>query len=91
MFGEWPNSTGQFRVRQTIISDGSAINTIDSPNGAFGYGEELDPFAEGLQNRSNSKNVRSQSIDIDLSRSSDIYSGSKMQPTALQVLACIRF
>lgn len=59
-----------------------------SPVGAF-YSEIVDENTKMAHEVANDTNL--EVICIDASRISNIYNGSKMQPSALQTLACIRF
>ena len=90
MFGLSPNSTGQFgnllargtEARQGTM--GSAYGVFYVPAnvmGAINYTDDVQNAGEGSVD----------GVGFDLSRSSVIYSGTEMQPKALQTLACIRF
>lgn len=79
---ETPNISGQERLRRIVNEDSSAwgcLTTIDGPAGFTKYPWQGQDTATGA------------GFGIDASLSSSIYTGTKMQPSALQVLPCIRF
>ena len=76
-----PNSTGQFGAIVATNNNGPTITTgvfsdiTDLSNDIYTIGEK------GVATR----------IVLDLHGGSSIYNGSKLQPSALQTLACIKF
>lgn len=86
MFGQAPNSTGCFWDLLTHIS-----GRMGNAEGAF-Y-TQVESTNSVVTSVDNSVKVNVGDIDgigFDLSRSSDIYTGTKLQPSAIQCLACIR-
>ena len=62
--------------------------SIESPLGAFA-GQE--PWATMVKTDLTEADRQDSRVNFSSDRSSSIYSGSAMQPKALQSLACIRF
>ena len=83
MFGERPNSTGTFGW-----TDVGLFSTVSGAFRGNVRGNE-DASADWTDGKS-SDNTRYKSATLDLSLSSSLYAGNKMQPAALQILACIR-
>lgn len=89
MFGVRPNMTGELTYRNS--TDGTAgLNTIASPKGIYSYKNTNEIYNRLITTQSNDIDVPVQIVTIDASKSSAIYNGSKNQPSALQLLACIR-
>ena len=87
MFG--PNMTGELTYRNS--TDGAAgLNTIANPRGIYDYKVTSEIYNRLITTQPNDIDVPVQVVTIDASRSSAIYKGSKNQPSALQLLACIR-
>lgn len=80
MFGLSPNITGD-------SDNGGESNKNYSPVGAF-YSSVVDANTKMAHEAANDTNL--EVICIDASRVSNIYNGTKLQPSALQTLACIR-
>ena len=80
MFGTRPNITGH-------SDNGGESKRGYSPAGAF-YSEIVDENTKMAHEIASDTNL--EVICIDASRVSNIYNGSKMQPSALSVLPCIR-
>ena len=83
----WPNITGTFEVSAIYKSYGVWRNAFYDANGAFVRGdgssnkETVSNGAEGLL---------PSLCSINASRVNPIYAGTKVQPSALQTLPCIR-
>ena len=75
-----PNITGD-------SDNGGESNKNYSPVGAF-YSSVVDANTKMAHEAANDTNL--EVICIDASRVSNIYNGTKLQPSALQTLACIR-
>ena len=83
MFGEDPNITGRFWDLATVLTNrmGTATGCFTCPtdeNSAISNAEVTTTQSSG------------DGIDFSASKSSGTYSGTKLQPAALQVLPCIR-
>ena len=82
MFGRTPNSSGGWAALRNASAYGEdEILSFGAVNTAIG--EKSFSISSGAS-------FALCNYGIDLSRRSQIYSGSSMQPKALQVLACIR-
>ena len=84
MFGASPNITG------TVRSNAGAQKGWwgHAGSGAFAVQQWGDTVVTAAQVSSTSST--STGLSFDLSRGSNIFSGTKMQPAALQMLACIK-
>ena len=78
MFGTWPNINGYFRIDYATFIHSTGAFSVNKTN------EEV--LAQGAQ----LLNVN-RGMNFFAYQSSSVYSGSKLQPESLQVLACIRF
>ena len=78
-----PNIWGVFGV---VLSAGRV--SIESPLGAFA-GQE--PWPSMVKTELNEEDQKDSRVNFSSDRSSSIYSGTAMQPKALNVLPCIRF
>ena len=78
MFGEGPNITGQ--AAWSVGTEGSV---------AQGYGA-LSVEASGFKSVTMQDGVGDIKISLNASAGNSIYSGTKVQQSALNVLACIR-
>ena len=84
MFGTWPNIQGRFWDLATVLTNrmGTATGCFSAPtneNSAISNANVTTTQSSG------------DGIDFSASKSSVTYSGTKLQPAALQVLPCIRF
>lgn len=84
MFGVCPNSTGTVRTNAGAQRGWWG----HAGSGAFAVQQWGDTVVTA--NQVSSTESTATGLSFDLSRSSGIFSGSKMQPSALQTLACIR-
>ena len=80
MFGQIPNITG-------YSDNGGESNKDYSPDGAF-YSTVVNANTKMSHEAADDTNI--EVIRIDASRVSNIYNSTKLQPSALQCLACIR-
>ena len=83
MFGLAPNMTGRFWDLASVLTEkmGTATGCFSSPtsaNSAISIATVSTTQSSG------------DGIDFSASKSSTVYSGSKLQPSALQLLPCIR-
>ena len=78
MFGQVPNINGYFRIDYATFIHSTGAFSVNKTN------EEV--LAQGAQ----LLNVN-RGMNFFAYQSSSVYSGSKLQPESLQVLACIRF
>ena len=87
MFGASPNISG------------AATNSLNGPNSywvvggtgsLYNNGSKADVPMVGLAEDRTVERSSSGSINLSAARSSSVYTGSKVQPAALQILACIR-
>ena len=81
MFGASPNISGYFSVDRCGFYAEDTSGSYSAPfylraSGFTGVTQEL--------------GTKAVSVNMDLSRSSSLFKGSKFQPSALQMLACIR-
>ena len=85
MFGTWPNITG------TVRSNAGAQKGWwgHAGSGAFAVQQWGDTVVTAGQVSATESTATG--LSFDLSRGSNIFAGSKLQPSALQVLACIKF
>lgn len=86
MFGRAPNIKGEFHDLASATV--AALKTMGSFTGCFVQGDE-DNF---VYRCTSTEKVADDGdgIAFEPSRSSAIYSGTKLQPAALQVLPCIK-
>ena len=84
-----PNIQGELTYRNS--TDGTAgLNTVASPKGIYAYKDISETYNRLITTQSNDIDAPNQLVTVDASRSSAIYKGAKSQPSALQILACIR-
>ena len=85
MFGAWPNIQGGF---WDVFTTGDIVAN-SSANGAFAAGY----IPNNTQQTTTPMTPVSQydGFSFSASRSSGFYSGTKVQPSALQALPCIRY
>ena len=89
MFGSFPNSTGSFGdlvTQEGYTSLGTAQGSFYTRPG--GYGDLIRVVNGSFDYISPPSGY--DGIGFDLSRNSSIFSGNKLQSSALQVLPCIR-
>ena len=87
MYVWWPNSTGKFwDLCTSIKEEGSKMGTA---SGVFKTGASSD---NNVYAPTTTVSIgKDDGVSLDLSRSSSLFSGTKLQAPALQVLACVRF
>lgn len=85
MFGTRPNTTGKFW--DLLCIDQS--DRMGAADGVFQTGAVSNNQVVTTTPLTSKGNQ--DGISFDLSRGSNIFAGSKLQPSSLQALACIRF
>ena len=86
MFGACPNISGSFGGLVDWRNYGDLGHSCSYPFSVDWEGTYRDLTGSNDTPQSN----RDISMSFDANKSNAIYSGSKMQPSALQILACIR-
>ena len=88
MFGDCPNITGS---AGWAIGGPSAYWFFGGADALYVGGSEVNkPIVQTSETNSLSR-ASDNYVHLDASRKSNLYSGSKLQAPALQVLPCIRF
>ena len=81
MFGFWPNISGI----AWVASGYGLLRQDAAPSGCFSTEGDSDPSPQA------DYNYRGTALSLSASRSSNIYTGTEMQPKALAILPCIRY
>ena len=82
----WPNINGSFW--DLLAIEGAATEGVmGSASGCFQTNARQDNAVSWAARNNETGN---DGISLDLSRGSSVYSGTELQPSALQCLACIR-
>ena len=85
-----PSVIVEKRSQNFPVVFGEDPNITGGFTGALAYGSGATPTTEQGNAYAGGTTYLMSKINLDASHSSSIYSGTKMQPSALQVLACIR-
>ena len=88
MFGQVPNMSGSAKCS---LNGPNSYWQVGGVGALYNDGSKADVPMVGFAEVKTVERSDSESILFSASRASSIYSGSKVQPKALQVLACIRF